>query len=146
MDTRPLHSAHPESRPAQRQAALGVSCPHCGSAAFGWASKLATGPIHPPRTCQHCDGLVAVPWSSMLVMLPWLGAMALATSQGASALQLLAYVALGLIPGHALAHLFAVPLVGRIEGDGVATRRRLRVALWAFAGLCTLAILAALLA
>jgi hypothetical protein len=52
-------------------------CPHCGKPGIPVWRKLLLGPMV-PTTCKKCGGEVGVPYSSILIILPFMAAMALA--------------------------------------------------------------------
>jgi len=52
-------------------------CPHCGKPGISVWRKLFLGPLV-PTTCKQCGREVGVPYSSMLLVIPFLIAMTLA--------------------------------------------------------------------
>jgi hypothetical protein len=52
-------------------------CPHCGKPGIPVWRKLFLGPLV-PTTCKECGREVGVPYSSMLLVIPFIIAMALA--------------------------------------------------------------------
>lgn len=72
-------------------------CPHCGKPGISIWRKLCLGPLF-PTTCKECGKEVGVPYSSVLLVIPFIIAMVLAMMYLGSAMwKVVIFVVLTLI-------------------------------------------------
>lgn len=94
-----------------------LPCPHCQAPEIPGLTKLTLGP---GRTiaCPKCSGAISVPWTSLLLLLPFMGAMGIAQTSNSMAVKAIVWLVMfGLV---AIIVQFFIPLQAR---DGHVGRR-----------------------
>ena len=68
-----------------------LPCPHCQAPEIPGLTKLTLGP---GRTiaCPKCGGAISVPWTTLLLLLPFMGAMGIARTSSSLPLKAIVWV------------------------------------------------------
>lgn len=92
-----------------------LPCPHCQSEVIPYLTKLTLGP---GRTiaCSSCGGAISVPWTSLLLLVVFFGAMGIASQTGVMMVKVVTWVVMFVLM--VLVVQYMIPLQARSQHIG----------------------------